>query len=151
MSEQDSSNNETRSGGGCLGRLCGACFWIIVISLVINHCSGGKEYTPPPPPEKYDVTISLDYQKIMDFQLGFIASNIPMNVYVDNEKLGTQEAGTVQSYKLSLEEGKHKFYLKNDGTYKTDVISFEVSPANRSFSFGAKTRMTFGVEVWTND
>lgn len=93
-------------------------------------------------PEKYDVTVTLNYEEV------FLTSNTPMNVYVGDEKLGRQEAGTLQSYSLSLEEGEYVFYLKNDGIYKTDEIKFEVTGDNQTFGFGAKTRLTFGVEVW---
>lgn len=94
------------------------------------------------PTDQYYVTIILDYEEV------FLTSNTPMNVYVDDTKLGRQEAGSEVSYEVSLEEGTHEFYLKNDGIYKTDKLTFEVLKNDQSFKFGAKTRMTFGVEIW---
>ena len=88
------------------------------------------------------VTIMLDYEEV------FLTSNTTLNVYIDDEKIGRQEAGTAVEYPVSLEEGSHEFYLKNDGLYSTDKLTFEVTKDDQSFSFGAKTRLTFGVEIW---
>lgn len=117
---------------------------IITLILLVFLCSACElsDYEAPPNPEKYEVNITLDYEET------FLSTNSPMNVYVDDEKLGRQEAGAIQNYRIHLEEGKYKFYLKNDGLYKTEEIEFEVTKNNCSFSFGAKTRLTFGIEVW---
>lgn len=114
---------------------------MVLIVLSISACEMSN-YETPTIPQKYEVTLTLDYERVA------LTSNSPMNVYVDGEKIGKQEAGTIQDYTLFLEEGEYKFYLKNDGIYKTDEIPFEVTANNRAFDFGAKTRLTFGVEVW---
>ena len=88
------------------------------------------------------VTITLNYEEV------FLTTNTTMNVCVDDSKIGRQEAGTKVSYDVSLEKGSHTFYLKNDGIYKTDQLSFEVFEDGQTFAFGTKTRLTFGMEVW---
>ena len=87
----------------------------------------------------HEVNIVLDYDEV------FLASNTPMNVYVDDIKLGKQEAGTERIYTVTLEEGKHKVYLKNDGPYSTDKIEINVAADKTNFKFAAQTRLTFGV------
>lgn len=98
--------------------------------------------TPLPEAKTYEVLIALDYQEAL------FTSNTPMNVYIDEEKINQQEAGVEQAYSMYLEEGKHKFYLRDDGIYKSSTIEFEVSATRCMFFFAAKTRLTFGVEVW---
>ena len=113
---------------------------ILVITLLL--CISGCGASTKSEAETYYVTISLDYEEV------FLTSNTALNVYIDNEKIGRQEAGTKVEYPIPLEKGSHEFYLKNDGLYSTEKLTFEVTKDNQSFSFGAKTRLTFGVEVW---
>lgn len=113
---------------------------IIILALLSLQVSCSSDESAQV--EKFDVTITLNYEEV------FLTSNTTMNVYIDDTKIGRQEAGSTVSYDISLEKGSHTFYLKNDGIYKTDKLSFEVSKDGQIFAFGAKTRMTFGMEIW---
>lgn len=109
-----------------------------IFVAALTGCGSGKAAQV----DKYHVTITLNYEEV------FLTSNTTMNVCVDDVKIGRQEAGTKVSYDVSLEKGSHTFYLKNDGIYKTDQLSFEVFEDGQTFAFGTKTRLTFGMEVW---
>ena len=85
----------------------------------------------------YEVTIVLDYEEVP------LTTNSPINLCVDDQEIGRQDAGTTETYTVILDEGVHKFYLKNDGLYSTEKLSFNVSEQSTSFQFGAKTRLTF--------
>lgn len=115
---------------------------ILLAMLILCSCGVSEVQEETPPPVLYDVTITLNYEEV------FLTTNSPMNVYVDDINLGRQEAGTEESYTVSLEAGEYEFYLKNDGIYSTDKLTFQVSPQTQTFRFGAKTRLTFGMEVW---
>lgn len=115
--------------------------FVLVFSLLLSACA---DYEPPPPPEEYEVTVYLEYQKVA------LTTNSEVNVYVDDIKLGRQSAGTNRTYTVSLEAGEHRFYLRNDGIWKSDAVIFDVPEQDSSFSFGTKTRLTFGMEVWMN-
>ena len=120
------------------------CSITITILLMFFLCSCGSE-EPKEVPKEYSVTVNLEYQKVP------LTTNSEVNVYVDDIKLGRQEAGTSSSYSVSLTEGDHKFYLKNDGLWKSEEVTFSVSDSKKSFSFGTKTRLTFGMEIWMNN
>lgn len=109
-----------------------------ILAIVLIGC-GSDEASQE---DKCTVTITLNYEEV------FLTTNTTMNVCVDDSKIGRQEAGTTVSYDVSLEKGNHTFYLKNDGIYKTDQLSFEVFEDGQTFAFGTKTRLTFGMEVW---
>lgn len=115
------------------------CF--ITMLLMFFLCSCGSE-EPKEVPKEYSVTVNLEYQKVP------LTTNSEVNVYVDDIKLGRQAAGTSNSYSTSLTEGDHKFYLKNDGLWKSEEVTFSVSDSKNTFSFGTKTRLTFGMEIW---
>lgn len=115
-------------------------YFILAIALLL--CASGCGASTKSEAEIYDVTITLDYEEV------FLTSNTTLNVYVNDQKIGRQEAGTEVEYPISLEKGSHEFYLKNDGIYSTEKLTFEVTKDDQSFSFGAKTRLTFGVEIW---
>lgn len=115
---------------------------VLILAIILLLCASGCGSSTKSEAETYYVTISLDYEEV------FLTSNTPLNVYVDNKKIGRQEAGTKVEYPIFLEKGSHEFYLKNDGLYSTEKLTFEVTKDDQSFSFGAKTRLTFGVEVW---
>ena len=137
--------------------------WIVVIAIIIfisggcddNSDAGNVENSIPKEPmnsiestyvpSSYEVSILVDYEK------AFATSNTPMNVVVDGEKINLQEAGTTEVYTLFLEEGEHTICLKNNGFYSTSKINFIVSENNVVFEFGARTRLTFGVEFWEKD
>lgn len=109
-----------------------------ILAVVFMGCGSDKTAQM----EKHNVTITLNYEEV------FLTSNTTMNVYIDDTKIGRQEAGSKVSYDVSLEKGSHMFYLKNDGIYSTDKLSFEVFEDGQVFAFGTKTRLTFGMEVW---
>lgn len=115
-------------------------YFILAIALLLCVCGCGASTKPAA--ETCDVTIKLDYEEV------FLTSNTTLNVYIDDQKIGRQEAGTEVEYPMSLEKGSHEFYLRNDGIYSTEKLKFEVTKNDQSFSFGAKTRLTFGVEIW---
>ena len=136
---------------------------IFLILIIFRSCGGDRDSKKPPkdsvpqiketeteaPPSapldeitSYEVTIILDYEEVP------LTTNSPINICVDDTVLGRQDAGTKEAYTVSLGEGEHKFYLKNDGLYSTSKLPFDVSDQQTSFQFGAKTRLTFGVEVW---
>lgn len=114
---------------------------LIISILLFNGCNGSNQEAKK---EKEMVKITVNYEKVA------FTSNTPMNVYIGDKKIGRQEAGTKVVYKVELEKGTHEFYLKTDTVYKTDKIEFVVNDDNTEVYFGAKTRLTFGVEVWEN-
>ena len=113
-----------------------------LLAIAFLLCVSGCGTSAKSDVKTYNVTIMLDYEEV------FLTSNTTLNVYIDDEKIGRQEAGTAVEYPVSLEKGNHEFYLKNDGLYSTNKLAFAVTKDDQSFSFGAKTRLTFGVEIW---
>lgn len=160
---EDKEPTPAKPRSGCLSNLLTAAGFIFLILIIFRSCGGDRdsEKTPkdsapriteteteaPPsaPPDEitsYEVTIILDYEEVP------LTTNSPINICVDDTVLGRQDAGTKETYTVSLDKGEHKFYLKNDGLYSTSKLPFDVSDQQTSFQFGAKTRLTFGVEVW---
>lgn len=141
-------NPEKDTGGGCLGSI----ILIVLIFFIVRSCAGGSDgesKTVVENEEKavtYEVSVELDYEEVIT------TTNAPINVYIDGEEIGHhQEAGTEKVYNLSLTEGEHKIKLKNDTIYSTKSISFYVDDENTYFSFGTKTRLSFGMKLWKND
>ncbi|MCM3443110.1 hypothetical protein ACUIJN_24830 [Metabacillus halosaccharovorans] len=57
--------------------------------------------------------------------------------------------GQTETLTLELKKGIHKFYVKNDGVYKTKELQFNVEseePINLYF----QTKATFGIKLWKN-
>lgn len=120
---------------------------LIIIAVIAVNCVGnnGPDEEVQEKPVFYNVTITLNYEEV------FLTTNSPINVFVDDVKLGRQEAGTTKSYTVQLEEGEYEFYLKNDGIYTSPKIEFKVTPTKKAFKFGTKTALTFGMEIWAEN
>lgn len=71
-----------------IGMVLGVGFWIVIIILIFRACGGSGKTTKG---ETFHVTITLNYEEV------FLTSNTPMNVYVDDTKIGRQEAGSTVS------------------------------------------------------
>lgn len=151
ISTEDEEAITSEPHGGCLlnllGNLLGIIFFVFIIMFLLRACGGDRDSgkTPKdsvPKISSYDVTISLDYEKVP------LTTNSPINVCIDDLVIGRQDAGTKETYIVTLDEGTHKFYLKNDGVYSTTKLDFNVSEQHTYFQFGTKTRLTFGMEVW---
>ena len=160
---EDKEPTPAKPRSDCLSNLLTAAGFIFLILIIFRSCGGDRDsekapkdsapqikeaetvVPPSAPPDEitsYEVTIILDYEEVP------LTTNSPINICVDDTVLGRQDAGTKETYTVSLDEGEHKFYLKNDGLYSTRKLPFDVSDQQTSFQFGAKTRLTFGVEVW---
>lgn len=135
---------EKSNNSGCMG-----CFGFIVIVFIVMYIFGSYESDNNSNDTKvvnsYDVVINFDYE------WKALTSNTPMNIIVDGKEIKHHhKAGKEKSYTITLEEGVHEIYLKNDGIYKTKKIEFEVDENNVYFEFGAAVRLTFGVDFWEN-
>lgn len=124
---------------------------IIIVVFVFRSCSNtsdktNREAVKEQKTETYEVSIQLDYQEV------FTTTNAPINVYVDDKEIAHhQEAGTDKVYTISLTEGNHEVQLKNDTIYHSKTLDFYVDVNHTYFSFGTKTRLSFGMEFWEND
>ena len=131
--------------------LCGIIGVIVIIAFILHSCSGTsdektEEAVKEQKVEEYEVSVQLDYQEV------FTTTNDPINVYVDDEEIAHhQEAGTNKVYTVFLTEGDHELQLKNDAIYRSKTLDFYVDADHTYFSFGTKTRLTFGMEFWEND
>ena len=121
-------------------------FWVLIMSLLfLTGCeSSSTNSSSVEEVQKYSVYVTLNYQSVP------LTSNTPMNIIIDGKEIAHHRTGGVaNTYPLELTEGLHEFYLKNDGVYKTDSLNFVVERDGQEFIFGTKTRLTFGMEVWS--
>lgn len=91
--------------------------------------------------QTYQVTIDVKHEKVF-------WEGAAYNVMVDKKKIAKLKPGQEKISKLKLTKGKHVFYIKNNGVYKTKKITFTVSSSHKYFHFHFKTRSTLGIKVW---
>ena len=97
-------------------------FMSFMMILGLTACGGIKTETEKPEGEKYTVKIEIACIENLFF------SKYDVNIFLDNEVIGTLEHGATDIYTIEIEEGEHTLKVEKEDESSVDgAIKFNVS------------------------
>ncbi|MFK4343619.1 MULTISPECIES: hypothetical protein [unclassified Paenibacillus] len=115
---------------------------LLLFLILLTGCS--KEEKNEEDTAYHDVTLIINREEAWG------GAFLDYSIYLDDEEISSVSNGSTKQYALSLAEGKHTIYLKW-GIASSDKIDFTVSKESLRFFFSAKTKSTWGIDLWRND
>lgn len=97
-------------------------FMSIMIILGLTACDGSKTEIDKPKGEKYTVKIEIACTENLFF------SKYDVDIFLDNEVIGTLEHGATDIYTIEIEEGEHTLKVEKEDDSSVDgTVKFTVS------------------------
>jgi hypothetical protein len=96
----------------------------------------------------YEINIVLNYTKTSG------SYNDPAIIYIDGTEIGKITAGNEQMYKVILDKGKHKIWLKSDTKIRhnnSKKLKFKVSSETSTIHFEVKDGSLAGLSIKVQD
>lgn len=94
-------------------------FMSFTMILGLTACGGSKTETKEPEEEKYTVKIEIAFIENLFF------SKYDVNIFLDNEVIGTLEHGATDIYTIEIEEGEHTLKVEKERESKESEITEE--------------------------